>query len=184
MTDRRVITIFGGSSPVDGDGPFEAAETLGRKLAEAGFAVATGGYTGTMEAVSRGASESGGHVIGVTSEQLERWRVTAPNSWLSEEIREGRLIDRVARLIELGEALIALPGGIGTLTEISLAWSLFQIHALNVRPLILAGPVWRQVFAPFLEPDHPYVHPENVHHLNFVEDADEAFYEIMRHFNK
>ncbi len=39
MTDRKVITIFGGSTPVDGDSPFEAAEILGRKFAEAGFAV-------------------------------------------------------------------------------------------------------------------------------------------------
>ncbi len=181
MTDRKVITIFGGSTPVDGDSPFEAAETLGRKLAEAGFTVATGGYIGTMEAVSRGASEAGGRAIGVTCEQIERWRAIAPNSWLTEEIREERLIDRVSRLIEIGDALIALPGGIGTLTEISLAWSLLQIHALKEKPMILVGRMWEQMFAPFFESDNPYVHPVNIQLLRFVEDVEEAFEEVIRY---
>ena len=183
MTDGKVITIFGGSTPVDGDSPFEAAETLGRKLAEAGFTVATGGYIGTMEAVSRGASEAGGRAIGVTSDQIEQWRAIAPNSWLTEEIREERLIDRVSRLIEIGDALIALPGGIGTLTEISFAWSQVQIHALKEKPLILVGRMWGQVFAPFIEPGNPYVRPANFQLLRFVEDAQEAFEEVMRYFH-
>jgi hypothetical protein len=79
--------------------------------------------------------------------------------------------------------LIALPGGIGTLTEISFAWSQLQIHALKEKPLILVGRMWGQVFAPFFEPVNPYIRPVNIQLLRFVEDAEEAFEEIMRYFH-
>ena len=60
------ITIFGGTKPQPGDADYREAERLGSLLARAGHTVITGGYIGTMEAVSKGAAEAGGHVIGVT----------------------------------------------------------------------------------------------------------------------
>ena len=62
----NVVTIFGGSEPHAGEPAYEEARRLGELLAAAGFTVLTGGYIGTMEAVSRGANETGGHVIGIT----------------------------------------------------------------------------------------------------------------------
>ncbi len=59
---------------------YEEARELGKFLAEHGHAVLTGGYMGTMEAVSRGACEAGGHVIGVTCEDIEEWRKTKRES--------------------------------------------------------------------------------------------------------
>ena len=55
------ISIFGGSHPKPGDQAYEEAMLLGRLLAIAGHTILTGGYIGTMEAASRGASEAGGH---------------------------------------------------------------------------------------------------------------------------
>jgi uncharacterized protein (TIGR00725 family) len=60
------ISVFGGSQPEEGSLAYQEAYQLGKLLAEAGHIVLTGGYIGTMEAVSRGASEADGHVIGVT----------------------------------------------------------------------------------------------------------------------
>lgn len=68
----KVVTVFGGSSPKPGEEPYLEAETLGRLLAQAGLLVATGGYAGAMQAVSKGAAEAAGGVIGVTCEQIER----------------------------------------------------------------------------------------------------------------
>ena len=68
------ISVFGGSSPKPGDLAYEQAYYLGKLIGEAGYTVLTGGYIGTMEAVSRGAAEAGGHVIGVTCDQIENWR--------------------------------------------------------------------------------------------------------------
>ncbi len=140
------ITVFGGSQPKEGDTAYLEAQTLGRLLAERGHAVLTGGYIGTMEAVSRGASEAGGHVIGVTCEDIEDWRKVSANRWVKEERRRKTLLERLQVLIEDCDAALALPGGPGTLTEISLMWNLMIIQALHQRPLILIGDGWQSVF--------------------------------------
>ena len=81
------ISVFGGSKPKEGETAYSEAMELGKLLAQRGHTVLTGGYIGTMEAVSRGASEAGGHVIGVTCEDIEDWRGVRPNQWVKEEIR-------------------------------------------------------------------------------------------------
>ncbi|HXF84593.1 MAG TPA: LOG family protein [Anaerolineales bacterium] len=140
------ITIFGGSQPKEGDAAYAEAMELGRLLAERGHTVLTGGYIGVMEAVSRGAHEAGGHVIGVTCEEIERWRPVGANRWVKEERKKKTLLERLQALIEGGDAAIALPGGPGTLTEIALTWNLMIIGTLHRRPLILIGDGWQSVF--------------------------------------
>ena len=77
-----------------------------------------------MEAVSRGASEAGGHVIGVTCVDIENWRKVGANRWVKEEWRKQTLIERLQALVEGCDAALALPGGPGTLTEVSLMWNI------------------------------------------------------------
>ncbi len=141
------VSVFGGSQPKEGSQAYREAVELGRLLAEHSHTVITGGYIGTMEAVSRGAAEAGGHVIGVTCEDIERWRAIGPNAWVKEEWRRKTLIERLQAIVEGGEAALALPGGPGTLTEISLTWNLMIIGSLPPRPLILIGDGWQSVFA-------------------------------------
>jgi hypothetical protein len=119
---------------------------LGSLLAKHGHIVLTGGYMGTMEAVSRGAAEAGGHVIGVTCKEIENWRSAGANRWVIEEWKSETLIQRLQALIESCDAALALPGGPGTLTEISLMWNLMIIGSLRRRPLILIGDSWQTVF--------------------------------------
>ena len=143
------ITIFGGSQPKPGERAYEEALWLGKLLAEAGFTVLTGGYIGTMEAVSRGAHEAGGHVIGVTCDQIEQWRSVGPNAWVIEEIRYPTMRQRLFGLIENCDAALALPGGIGTLAEIAVMWSHLQTGAISTRPLILIGDGWKTTIKAF-----------------------------------
>jgi predicted Rossmann-fold nucleotide-binding protein len=63
---RRLITVFGSSRARGGDELYVEAWRMGQLLGQSGFDVATGGYSGVMEAVSRGAHEAGAHVVGVT----------------------------------------------------------------------------------------------------------------------
>ena len=140
------VSVFGGSQPKAGSAAYVEAQELGKLLAQRGHVVLTGGYIGTMEAVSRGAAEAGGHVIGVTCEDIERWRPLGPNAWVKEEWRKKTLMDRLQGLIEGCDAAIALPGGPGTLTEISLTWNLMIIGSLQRRPLILIGDGWQSIF--------------------------------------
>ena len=139
------ITVFGGSQPKEGDSAYIEAYQLGKLLAEAGHAVLTGGYIGTMEAASKGATEAGGHVIGVTCTDIERWRRVSANAWVKEERKFETLQERLDGLINGCDAAIALPGGPGTLTEIGLMWNLMIIDAIHRRPLILVGRGWQSM---------------------------------------
>ncbi len=169
-----VITIFGGSSPLPGSPAYEEARRLGRLLAEAGFAVATGGYMGTMEAASRGAAEAGGHVIGVTCETIERWRQVGPNPWVREERKFATLLGRLFHLVEACQAAVGLPGGIGTLSEIALTWSFIQTREIPAKPLVLVGRLWQDTFGTYLRGSADYVRETDQSLLRMVEDADTA----------
>lgn len=140
------ITIFGSSQPRPNSPAYQEAYNLGKALAQRGHNILTGGYIGTMEAASRGASEAGGHVIGVTCGEIEAWRPVKPNEWVQEERRYSTLLGRLEALISGCDAAFALPGGPGTLTEISLMWNLLHIQALPPRPLILIGDGWQSIF--------------------------------------
>ncbi len=141
----KIITVFGSSAPKSGSPAYAEAQRVGQLLAEAGFAVATGGYAGTMTAVSQGAAAAGGHVIGVTSGQIEQFRAGGANQFVKEEIRYPTLRERLLHLVTHNAGMIALPGGIGTLSEVTLAWSFLQVGEISPRPLVLLGEMWPAV---------------------------------------
>jgi uncharacterized protein (TIGR00730 family) len=176
------VTVFGGASPKPDQPEYRQALRLGQLLAESGHTVLTGGYMGTMEAVSRGVVEAGGHSIGVTCEEIERWRASDANPWVQEEWPRNTLVDRLVTLMDSADALVALPGGPGTLTEISLAWNRMVIESLSPRPLILIGQGWRKVFEELFETHHAYIAETQRRLLTFVDDVDEAA-EILKRDN-
>lgn len=168
------VTVFGGAQPKEGSAAYEEARELGALLARRGHAVLTGGYIGTMEAVSRGAHEAGGHVIGVTCEDIEEWRKVKPNQWVKEERRKKTLMDRLTALIEDCDAAMALPGGAGTLTEISLMWNLMIVESLPPRPMILIGRGWQSTFDQFFTEFESYMPIRQRELLYFAEDVKTA----------
>jgi uncharacterized protein (TIGR00725 family) len=123
------------------------AERLGQLLAEARFSLICGGYGGTMEAVCRGAStlrQSDVQRIGVTMDLFTP--PLEPNRWLTDEERVGDFYPRLVRLTS-ADAFIVLLGGIGTLTEATLAWSLLQTGQISPRPFVFVGSSWRRLFS-------------------------------------
>ncbi|HMU93398.1 MAG TPA: LOG family protein [Anaerolineales bacterium] len=168
------ITVFGGAQPKEGSQAYEEARELGSLLAQRGHAVLTGGYMGTMEAVSRGAHEAGGHVIGVTCIDIEEWRNSKPNQWVKEERRRQTLMERLMGLIEGCDAAMALSGGAGTLTEISLMWNLMIVESLPPRPLILVGSGWQSTFDQFFREFESYMPKHQRELLYFAKDVKTA----------
>lgn len=149
----RIVAVFGGSVPVAGDPDYEDGVEAGRLLAEAGFGVATGGYGGLMEAVSAGAAAGGGRVIGVTAPEIFPGR-SAPNVHLTEERRTATLMERIGELTGLSAASLALPGSIGTLTELVAAWNLAYVTRFSdtaPKPVVTVGERWRQIIADLTE---------------------------------
>src|SRR5207248_1936458 len=106
---------FGGARIPRESAEYEQARRLGERLAQAGFAICNGGYSGTMEAVSRGAREAGGRTIGVT---VDLFGATPPNDWIGEVENTTNLLARLDKLTVLGDAFVVLRGGVGTLLEL------------------------------------------------------------------
>jgi uncharacterized protein (TIGR00725 family) len=142
MTEkRRIITVFGSSRPEDGDPDYLEGLELGRALAAAGFAVCTGGYGGVMEAVSRGASESGGRVIAVTSSFFR----SRANRWVQEETSTATWQERLFELVRLGDGYVACKGGTGTLVELAVVWEMLNKKAMEQRPFVVLGDFWQPI---------------------------------------
>ncbi len=142
----KTVSIFGSSLPQEGSSAYEDARRLGRLLAEAGLAIANGGYGGLMEASARGAREAGAHTVGVT---CTIWPAQA-NRWIAEEVRTPSFFQRLTTLIERGDAYVVLPGGTGTLAELALVWEMMNKSALSRtvggrKPLVVMIPYWQPV---------------------------------------
>jgi uncharacterized protein (TIGR00730 family) len=171
---NRKITVFGAANTLPGEPLYEDALALGQLLAKEGFNVITGGYIGTMEAVSRGAAESGAHVIGITCRDIEAWRGVKANQWVIEEQQFDTLNQRLEMLIRSCDAALALPGGIGTLVEISLTWNQMVIHAMDPKPLIIIGPGWKAVFDTFFDQLGQFTPPNYRQWVSFAPDIASA----------
>ena len=144
----KTIGVFGSSRREAGSDLYRQAYELGGALARAGYAVLTGGYAGSMAAASRGAAEAGGRVIGVTCAIFDP---TPPNPWLTEEIKAPSLLARLEIMLDRADGFVAVRGGIGTLSEVTLAWSLLQTRSLNGgTPLVLLGAEWQGVLDAFM----------------------------------
>ena len=161
----KVVSVFGSSRTRPGTPEWEQAESWGKTLAELGYAVASGGYGGSMEAVSRGAKAAGGLVLGVTAPDLFKSRSGA-NSHVDLELPAPTLTGRIERMLEISRACLALPGGLGTLTEISVAWNLAYIQRLQgERPLpVGVSAEWRPLLKPHLQ-----INPAELDLLTFID---------------
>ncbi len=142
----KVVTVFGSSLPGEGSTAYVEAQRLGRLLAEAGYAVCNGGYSGLMEASARGAREAGRHTIGITCVIWPR----PANRYIVEEVRTQNFSERLMTLIERGDAYLVLPGGTGTLAELALSWEMMNKGSLSKtvggrRPLLVMAPYWQPV---------------------------------------
>jgi len=167
-TQERIVTIFGGSKCREGDPEFTQALSVGALLAGSGYTVCTGGYAGVMEAASRGAHERGGRVLGITMNQFK----AEPNRYLTEKVPSEHFYERLQRLITQSVGYIALRGGMGTVTEISLVWNKLQTRVLNPRPLVLLGDCWPPVVKEWQR--HLAVNDTDVQILDFASTPEAA----------
>ena len=166
-----IVSVFGSSSTQPNSDEWQGAETLGRLLAEQGYTVATGGYGGSMEALSKGASDVGGKVIGVTAPDVFKSRAGA-NAYVTEEVNAPHLLERIHLLTDSSSAAIALPGSLGTLTEIMTAWNLAYVApfaGVDAKPLIVIGERWANIVS-FLA-DELGTGLDLIHSVATVEDA-------------
>ncbi|HTM58651.1 MAG TPA: LOG family protein [Candidatus Udaeobacter sp.] len=167
---RPLIAVYGSSTIRETDSEYRLALDLGRALARGGADVMTGGYGGAMEACSRGCHESGGHVVGVTVELFEA-RGPA-NRWVKERVHTSDLYERLKHIVERADGFIAVPGSVGTLTEIFLTWTLLSVSARRSAPLVLCGAPWEDYLEHHRRPD--LVRPDLFTFVRATPDPEEA----------
>jgi uncharacterized protein (TIGR00730 family) len=142
IVTQKVITVFGSSRPREGEPDYEEARELGRAIADAGFAVCSGGYGGTMDAVSRGAKDRGGKTFGVTA---EFFTAAKANDWIDVEVRVQTWQDRLFELIRLADGFVACKGGTGTLVELSVVWEMLNKSVIQPKPFAVLGNFWEPI---------------------------------------
>jgi uncharacterized protein (TIGR00730 family) len=135
MTRNLHAAVFGSSRCVEGDALWKLAEELGERLGEAGFHLITGGYCGTMEAVSRGASNKGRVVVeGIICPPVFPHRGYDGNEHLNSLTITNSLPERLMAFTQRADVYVVLPGNTGTLTEFMLVWNINIINKLSKKP--------------------------------------------------
>jgi uncharacterized protein (TIGR00725 family) len=163
-----MVTIFGGSKCGEDCEEYAQARRVGQLLAEAGFTICTGGYLGVMEAASRGAHERGGRVLGIVMNQFK----AEPNRFLTDKVASEHFYERLQHLITRSVGFIAVKGGMGTVTELSLVWNKLTTRVLDSRPLVLLGDCWPPVVEAWRT--HLVVSEQDVKLLDFAQTPEAA----------
>ena len=165
---ERIVTIFGGAKCVEESEEYGQALRAGQLLAEAGFTICTGGYLGVMEAASRGAHERGGRVLGIVMNQFR----AEPNRYLTDKVASAHFYERLQNLIVRSVGFIAVRGGAGTVTELSLVWNKLQTRVIGPRPLVLLGKCWPPVIEALRQ--NLVVSEDDTALLDFAETPEDA----------
>jgi uncharacterized protein (TIGR00730 family) len=177
--DRPAATVFG-SARVGEDHPaYRRARQAGRLLAEAGFAVITGGGPGVMEAANRGAQEAGGLSVGFN---IELPHEQEPNPYLDLAHTFGHFYSRKVMLVKASEGFLMFPGGFGTFDELFEALTLIQTgKVLNFPVVLFDSGYWRGLLdwlhAQTLA--HGMISPEDEELLFLTDEPREAVQTIV-----
>jgi uncharacterized protein (TIGR00730 family) len=133
-TAPPAVSVFGSARITEGDPSYEAAREIGSLLADAGFAVITGGGPGIMEAANRGCREAGGLSIGCNIELPHEQRL---NDYVDLGIDFRYFFVRKTMFVKYAEAFVVFPGGYGTLDEFFEAITLIQTGKVLHFPVVL-----------------------------------------------
>jgi uncharacterized protein (TIGR00730 family) len=132
----RAVTVFGSARTPRDHPEYALGRELGGALAEAGFAVITGGGPGVMEAANRGCSEAGGFSVGLG---IELPFEQGLNDWVDLGINFRYFFARKTMFVKYSQAFVCLPGGFGTLDELFEALTLVQTKKVTKFPVVLLG---------------------------------------------
>jgi uncharacterized protein (TIGR00730 family) len=139
------VSIFGSARTPQGDAMYAQAEQLGRRLAEVGFTVITGGGPGIMEAANKGAHEAGGLSVGCA---IELPHEQSTNPYCDIVINFRYFFVRKTMFVKYAQGFVIFPGGYGTFDELFEALTLVQTGKIEHFPIVLFGShYWERIVA-------------------------------------
>jgi hypothetical protein len=130
------VTVFGSARTTETDPMYALARTIGRRLAETGYAVITGGGPGTMEAANRGCREGGGLSVGCN---IELPHEQGMNAYVDLGVEFRYFFVRKVMFVKYADGFVILPGGLGTLDELFESLTLIQTGKVRHFPVVLVG---------------------------------------------
>ncbi len=144
--DEYMVTIFGSARIMPETDDYARIKKLSSALSEMGCGIITGGGPGLMQAANEGAAA----VNGEASHRSVGIRVDLPfeqnaNPFVGKVYNHKTFFSRLHHFMIISDAFIVVPGGIGTLLELSMVWQLLQVRRLYGTPLILVGEMWEKL---------------------------------------
>jgi uncharacterized protein (TIGR00730 family) len=173
------VTIFGSARVEAEHWVYGAVRDLAAALAGMGCTVITGGGPGLMQAANEGAAMAGnagtGESVGI---RIHLPFEQATNPFVGQMYEHGTFFSRLHHFVIASDAFVVVPGGIGTVLELMMVWQLLQVRQLHDTPLILVGPMWRELVqwarAYLLRPDFPLASPADLEIPVCVDTAAQA----------
>lgn len=130
------VSVFGSARFEPDNTYYQKAETISRRLAEAGFTVITGGGPGIMEASNKGAADNNGKSVGLN---IELPFEQVPNAYQNLALQYRYFFARKVMFVKYSMGYVCMPGGFGTMDELFEALTLIQTHKIYTFPLVLFG---------------------------------------------
>jgi uncharacterized protein (TIGR00730 family) len=180
--DRPAVTLFGSARVSAGSGPYEAARAVGRRFAEAGWAVITGGGGGVMEGGNRGAREGGGLSVGFNIALPHEQR---PNPYVDLLHTFDHFYARKVCFVRPAEGFVVFPGGFGTLDELYESLTLMQTGKVLHFPTILFDSGYWAEMLDWIRKEllaNGMISPDDVELLHVTDDPDEAVRLVLERY--
>jgi len=174
------VSIFGSARVKPGDPIYDKAYTIAQLLARRGYAVITGGGEGVMEAANKGAADGGGRSVGMN---IELPMEQKPNPYSNLKLSFRYFFVRKVMFIKYAQAYVVLPGGFGTLDELSEALTLIQTQKIRPFPVIM---VEKSYWAPLVDwfkqtmLAQEKISKEDLDIFRIIDDPEEVAREICR----
>ncbi len=177
---RPAITVFGSARVREDHPAYAAAREAGRRLAEAGFAIVTGGGPGVMEAANRGASEAGGVSVGFN---IELPHEQGSNPYVDIGVTFRHFYVRKTMFVKAAEGFLIFPGGFGTLDELFESLTLIQTGKVLHFPVVLFDSAYWQPMLDWIKGRllaDGMVSPEDLDLLGVTDSIEDAVTQILR----
>jgi hypothetical protein len=175
------VSIFGSARCTGDEAVYEQTMQIAKGLVDAGFGIITGGGPGLMEAANKGAAEAGGKSVGLHIHlPLEQ----KPNDYLNVELDFRYFFIRKVMFVKYAYAYVAMPGGYGTLDELSEALVLIQTRRIRPFPVVLVGSEYWSGLLEWFEKtltERKYISPRDIDLMKVVDEPEEAVDFIRRH---
>jgi len=178
------VSIYGSARVKEGDELYAQTEEIARRLGEIGFSIITGGGPGVMEAANKGALAAGVASIGLNIELPEE---QSPNAYTTKSITFSHFFVRKIMLVKYASAFIIMPGGLGTLDEVTEVLTLMQTHKIKPFPVVLFNSGYWKGFLDWLQDfalAAGYLSEDDINLLRVCDQPDELVEAVERWHTK